>query len=52
MPACCIVGARGHRIAGDGDFQVDGIKEFGVILGPLVPLVSAASGFYHGTKGS
>ena len=25
--------------------------EFGVILGPLVVLVSAATGFYYGTKG-
>lgn len=31
---------------------VDEIKEFGVILGPLVALVSAATGFYYGTKGS
>ena len=30
---------------------VDEIKEFGVILGPLVALVSAATGFYYGTKG-
>ena len=29
---------------------VDEIKEFGVILGPLVALVSAATGFYYGTK--
>lgn len=28
------------------------IKEFGVILGPLVALVSAATGFYYGTKGT
>lgn len=26
------------------------IKEFSVILGPLVTLVSAATGFYYGTK--
>lgn len=26
------------------------IKEFGVILGPIVTLVSAATGFYYGTK--
>ena len=31
---------------------VDEIKEFCVILGPLVALVSAATGFYYGTKGS
>ncbi len=30
---------------------VDEIKEFSVILGPLVALVSAATGFYYGTKG-
>ena len=30
---------------------VDEIKDFGVILGPLVALVSAATGFYYGTKG-
>ena len=28
------------------------IKEFGVILGPLVALVSAATGFYYGNRGS
>jgi hypothetical protein len=26
------------------------IKEFSVILGPIVTLVSAATGFYYGTK--
>ena len=26
------------------------IKEFGVILGPLVALVSAATGFYYATR--
>ncbi len=31
--------------------SVEDIKEFGVILGPLVALVSAATGFYYGTKG-
>lgn len=35
-----------------GIIAVDEIKEFGVILGPLVALVSAATGFYYGTKGS
>ena len=30
---------------------VDEIKEFGVILSPLVALVAAATGFYYGTKG-
>ena len=34
-----------------GIITVDEIKEFGVILGPLVALVSAATGFYYGTKG-
>ena len=29
----------------------DEIKDFGVVLGPLVALVSAATGFYYGTKG-
>lgn len=35
-----------------GIIAVDEIKEFGVILGPLVALVSAATGFYYGTKES
>nr|VFJ89914.1 MAG: hypothetical protein BECKLFY1418A_GA0070994_100923 [Candidatus Kentron sp. LFY] len=30
--------------------KVDEIKEFAVILGPLVTLVSAATGFYYGTN--
>ena len=30
--------------------KVDQIKEFSVILGPLVTLVSAATGFYYGTR--
>lgn len=34
-----------------GVIAVDEIKEFSVILGPLVALVSAATGFYYGTKG-
>jgi hypothetical protein len=29
---------------------VDDIKEFGVILNPIIALVSAATGFYYGTK--
>ena len=33
-----------------GAIPVDEIKEFGVILGPLVALVSAATGFYFATK--
>ena len=35
-----------------GIIAVDEIKDFSVILGPLVALVSAATGFYYGTKGS
>jgi len=31
---------------------VDETKEFGVIMGPIVTLVSAATGFYYGTKAS
>ncbi|KLD79315.1 hypothetical protein FZ025_02440 [Xanthomonas hyacinthi] len=30
--------------------QVQDIKEFAVLLGPVVTLVSAATGFYYGTK--
>jgi membrane protein involved in colicin uptake len=30
--------------------KVEEMKEFAVILGPLVTLVSAATGFYYGTK--
>jgi hypothetical protein len=30
--------------------KVDAIKEFAVVLGPVVALVSAATGFYYGTK--
>lgn len=30
--------------------NVDEIKEFGVILNPIIALVSAATGFYYGTK--
>lgn len=30
--------------------QLSDIKEFAVILGPVVALVSAATGFYYGTK--
>lgn len=33
-----------------GIITVSDIKEFSVILGPLVTLVSAATGFYYGTK--
>ena len=31
---------------------IDDVKEFGVILGPLVALVSAATGFYFATRRS
>ena len=30
--------------------SVDNIKEFGVVLSPIIALVSAATGFYYGTK--
>ncbi|MBY0498545.1 MAG: hypothetical protein K2P74_02860 [Nitrosomonas sp.] len=30
--------------------SVNDIKEFGVILNPIIALVSAATGFYYGTK--
>ena len=33
-----------------GSIQLSEIKEFAVILGPIVTLVSAATGFYYGTK--
>lgn len=33
-----------------GTINLAHIKEFGVILGPVVTLVSAATGFYYGTK--
>jgi hypothetical protein len=33
-----------------GSINVTDLKELGVILGPLVALVSAATGFYYGTK--
>ncbi|WP_377808011.1 hypothetical protein ABNQ38_21750 [Azospirillum sp. A29] len=35
-----------------GRIKVDEVKEFGVILGPIITLVSAATGFYYGTKSS
>ena len=31
---------------------IEDVKEFGVILGPLVALVTAATGFYFATKGT
>jgi hypothetical protein len=33
-----------------GTIKLTEIKEFAVILGPVVTLVSAATGFYYGTK--
>lgn len=33
-----------------GSIELSDVKEFGVILGPVVALVSAATGFYYGTK--
>ena len=33
-----------------GVIAVADIKEFSVVLGPIVTLVSAATGFYYGTK--
>lgn len=33
-----------------GGIQVQDIKDFAVLLGPVVTLVSAATGFYYGTK--
>ncbi|GEM_PF-1468643 len=33
-----------------GIIAVTDIKEFSVVLGPIVTLVSAATGFYYGTK--
>lgn len=33
-----------------GSVAVADIKDFAVILGPVVTLVSAATGFYYGTK--
>jgi hypothetical protein len=37
-------------LLGFGTISVDNIKEFGVILSPIITLVSAATGFYYGTK--
>jgi hypothetical protein len=33
-----------------GTIAVADIKEFGAVIGPIVALVSAATGFYYGTK--
>ncbi len=44
-----VVGAMFLLIA-FGRIAVADIKEFAVVLGPVVTLVSAATGFYYGTK--
>lgn len=33
-----------------GYIEVKDIKDFGVVLSPVIALVSAATGFYYGTK--
>lgn len=35
-----------------GAIEIDNIKDFGVVLSPIIALVSAATGFYYGTKSS
>ncbi|MCB1628451.1 MAG: hypothetical protein KDI48_12025 [Xanthomonadales bacterium] len=35
-----------------GSIDLADMKEFAVVLGPVVTLVSAATGFYYGTKSS
>jgi len=35
-----------------GCIQIDEVKELSIVLGPVVALVSAATGFYYGTKTS
>jgi hypothetical protein len=37
-------------LLGCGTINVADLKEFAVVLGPIVTLVSAATGFYYGTK--
>lgn len=37
-------------LLGFGSIAVTDIKEFGYVIGPVVALVSAATGFYYGTK--
>jgi len=37
-------------LLGFSTISVDNIKEFGIILSPIIALVSAATGFYYGTK--
>jgi hypothetical protein len=46
-----VVGAMFILIA-FGSIAIADIKEFAVVLGPVVTLVSAATGFYYGTKSS
>ncbi len=33
-----------------GTITIEQLKEFSIILGPVITLVSAATGFYYGTK--
>lgn len=35
-----------------GSITVEDLKDFSVIIGPIITLVSAATGFYYGTKTS
>ena len=37
-------------LLGTGSITVAEIKDFSVVLGPVVTLVSASTGFYYGTK--
>jgi hypothetical protein len=37
-------------LLGFKSISVDNIKDFGVVLSPIIALVSAATGFYYGTK--
>ncbi len=37
-------------LLGFGAIAVGDLKEFGVVLSPIIALVSAATGFYYGTK--
>jgi len=41
----CLLGMVACKMVAVGE-----IKEFAVILGPIITLVSAATGFYYGTK--
>lgn len=44
-----VVAAR-FMLVSFGTIKVSEIKELAVVLGPIVTLVSAATGFYYGTK--